>query len=324
LERAKSLAQTLTREKAETAARDARQAAARMAAARDDLEQGKDPTQAQADAVGRLDNARDRLDAAADKRPEKDQPARTLSDEKRRKLLDQVRALLDRQKAAAAEANRIQEKVLADKGWERPVLTSYVDLADRERVLATEARTLADREFAPLPVFASMLQEAGRSMDRAARRAEDRVRDARDADPGTAFDPELEAANDARVRRPLDLATRRLEQLLAALHPDEPKKKEAGGKGAKKSGGGAGQPPSGPQGQGDMIPPLAQLKALRALQAELNERTAAFAQAHPDPAKFTDDEREELKELEDAQRQITALFEQLAKEFQGQLPPEKP
>ncbi len=64
-----------------------------------------------------------------------------------------------------------------------------------------------------------------------------------------------------------------------------------------------------------MIPPLAQLRALRALQAELNERTAAFAKANPDPTTLTDDAREELAEIEAAQRRLAELFTGLAEEF---------
>jgi hypothetical protein len=82
-------------------------------------------------------------------------------------------------------------------------------------------------------------------------------------------------------------------------------------------------PPKNPQGpppaggaQQDLIPPAAQLKVLRTLQAELNQRTAEFAKLHPDSDKLTDEEREELKEIEDAQRDIAALFEQMAKLFE--------
>jgi hypothetical protein len=67
-----------------------------------------------------------------------------------------------------------------------------------------------------------------------------------------------------------------------------------------------------------LVPPLAQLKVLRSLQAELNQRTVEFAKAHPDPDKLTDEERDELKELEQAQREIAALFEQMGKLFDEQ------
>lgn len=316
LDRTRELAQRLTRDKADAAARDARAAADKMANARDDLEQGKAPDRSQADAVEKLDDARDKLDAAGDR------PDRELSGEKRRKLADAVKALLERQQAAVAEAARIQAKVLADRQWERPVLTSYGDLEDRERALAAEVKTLADREFAELPVFARMLKDAAAAIDKAADKVKARVEDAKDPNP---FDAELEKLNDAKVSRPMALAVRRMEQLLDSLKPDDPRKKAEGRGAAKKKDGGGGPPmPKGgggaPQGNADAVPPLTQLKALRALQAELNERTAEFAKDHPDPAKLTDDEREELKEIEAAQRDMAALFEQLAKLFQKSAP----
>ena len=313
LERTRELAQRLTREKADAAARDARAAADKMAAARDDLEQGKAPERSQADAVEKLDDARDKLDAAGDL------AARELTGEKRRQLGDAVKAMLERHQAAVAEAARLQTKVLADRKWERPTLTSYGDLEDRNRALAAEVKTLADREFAELPVFARMLRDAAGAIDKAADRVKDRVEDAKDADPKTPFDPDLEKLNDDKVRRPLALATRRMEQLLDSLK-DDPKKKDA--KAAKKDGGGSPMPMGGGGGAGnaDAVPPLTQLKALWALQAELNDRTAEFARDHPDPSMLTDEEREELKQIEADQRDMAALFDELAKLFPKQAP----
>ena len=110
-------------------------------------------------------------------------------------------------------------------------------------------------------------------------------------------------------------ALRRLDQILDTLKEDpKAQANQQGGQGGGEGGGGGGG------GGGDMagggIPPLAQLKALRAMQAEVNERTAEFAKAHPDPAKLTDDERDELKELEQAQRDVAELFDKLASFFQ--------
>jgi hypothetical protein len=136
-------------------------------------------------------------------------------------------------------------------------------------------------------------------------------------DPALAFDPELEAANDRKVLRPMSLAARRLEQLLEALKADEPRprtKKQSSPKQASKSGS---APATSPQGgaERDIVPPLAQLKVLRALQEELNLSTSEFARTHPDPTKLNEEEREELKELEKAQRDIAILFSQMAKLF---------
>ena len=85
-------------------------------------------------------------------------------------------------------------------------------------------------------------------------------------------------------------------------------------------------PQTNPNGGGeqDIVPPLAQLKVLRSLQAELNDRTAEFAKAHPDPDKLTDEEKAELRELEQSQREIAELFEQMAKLFEKKETPPNP
>lgn len=318
MQKTREVLQRLTRERADAAARDTRSALDRMEAARDDLERGDPGLRSQNEAVEKLDNARDRLDATTASAPEQ------LSDEKRRKLVEKVNALLERQKAAVNEADRIHALVRAEKKWERPLLVSYADLEERERAIAVEVRVFGEKEFAPLPVLARLLAEAAAAMDTAADKAKVRREDALDADPNAAFDPELEAANDRKVSRPMTLALRRLQQLADALRPDDPKN------GPKKDP--QQMNPKGPKdpmnpmsssggGEQDLIPPLAQLKVLRALQAELNERTAEFAKAHPEPNKLTDEQREELKELEQAQRDIAALFEQMAKLFEEHQPP---
>lgn len=316
IDQTRELVQKLTRDHADESAKDAHAALDKMEAARDDLERGIPPTQGQQDATNKLDDARDKLDNSGTKAQQE------LADEARRKLADQVKVLLDRQKAAVEEAKRIQDKVVKDKKWSRPLLASYGDLEDRERALAVEIRALADREFSELPVFARVVKDAADATTKAADKAKARRQDALDADPDAAFDPELESANDGRVRRPMDLSVRRLEQVLDALKPDDPKARKDREPKAEAA---PTDQPAPPQekagGSTDVIPPLAQLKALRSLQAELNQRTNEFAKSHPNADQLTDEDRDELKELEDAQREITALFEQTAKLFQKQAAP---
>ena len=319
VDQTRDLVQKLQRDRSDDAAKDAHSAQDKMEAARDDLERGVNPTNDQKDATEKLDTARDKLDTAAAKAPQE------LTDEKRRQLANLVKALFERQKAAVAEADRIQEKVLAEKKWSRPLLQSYKDLEDRERALAVEVHTLSEREFAELPVFERIVKDSADAIEKAAEKAKLRRLDALDADPDSAFDADLEKSNAGRVRRPMALAVRRLEQVLDALKPENAAKKDT-----KKDGpppAGAPMPPmpmDGNPGNGDVIPPLAQLKALRSLQAELNQQTVEFDKLHPERDKLTDEDREELKELEDAQREIAALFEQLAKLFQMKdVPPEE-
>jgi t-SNARE complex subunit (syntaxin) len=71
------------------------------------------------------------------------------------------------------------------------------------------------------------------------------------------------------------------------------------------------------------VPPLAQLKVLRALQAELNERTVQFAKDHPDADKLNAEEKAELADLERSQREIAALFELMAQKVQKKPDPNK-
>jgi hypothetical protein len=315
VDRGRELLQKLTRERADDAARDARAALDKMEAARDDLEKGRTPQRAQAEAVDRLDAARDRLDQAAA------QAGRQLSDEKRRKLADQVKALVERQKAAAAEAARIHGEVARAKGWDKLLLTSYSDLEGvREKEIGVEVRNLAEKELAPLPVLAQLLSDAARATDAAREKIKARCDD---ADLAAAFDPDLEAANDRKVSRPMALALRRLEQLADALKPDDPKKKEnaAGPQGAGQ--GNAGGAAGGGGGQ-DVVPPLAQLKVLRSLQAELNDRTEEFAKEHPNPDKLTEEEKGELRELEQSQREVAELFEKIAQMFDKKGAPPAP
>jgi hypothetical protein len=62
---------------------------------------------------------------------------------------------------------------------------------------------------------------------------------------------------------------------------------------------------------GDQLPPLAQLKALRSLQADIAERTAAFDKAHPDRTKLNDDGVAELESLQTMQLDVAELIKQL-------------
>lgn len=275
----KALANRLTRERADSAAKDARDAVAKMEATRDDLDRGKSPGPAPREAVEKLDDARDKLDRASAAAP------RAQASEQKRRAVERLTALRDEQKKVAAEAARLQQKAADAKGWDRDVLAEFGDLRDRERALAAEVRLLA-AEFKDYPVFARLLDDAAGGMDAAGARVERRTREIVEADPASTINPQAEKAADARVRRPMDRAARRLDQVLGAVA----------------------EGPEEAAGDGAFVPPVAQAKALRALQAELNERTAAFDKEHPDRTALDEFAREELRELEDVQREIAALF----------------
>jgi DNA repair exonuclease SbcCD ATPase subunit len=315
IQKTREVLQRLTRERADSAARQIRSALDKMETARDDLERGEAPTRPQMEATESLDNARDTLDAATAAAPQQ------LADEKRRKIADRVDALVERQKAAIAETERLHGLVRSSQKWERPVLASYADLEERIRAIAADVRTLSEQELAPLPVLVRLVSDAAKAMDTAADKARIRREDALDADPLVAFDPQLELANDRQVLQPMNRALRRLQQLADVLKPEPPGNATPQPPASQPSPKATPMPPPASAAAQDVIPPLAQLKVLRALQAELNEKTAEFAKAHPDPDKLTDEEREELKELEQAQREIATLFEQLSRLLNEQPPP---
>jgi len=305
-QKTEKMIERLTRDKQEKQADSVRQASAEMQAAKEELEKGADPTKQQEDALDRLDEALEKLDK--EKQEEKEQ----LDKEKREQVVEQLKAIREKQKATVDEAARIQATVEKAKEWDRPVIASLGDLSDRQKNLAEELRTFIEKNLTDLPVFSKLAEQSSDAMVRAGRYVAERKDDVLDPDRIVAFDLEGEKASASKIRRPMETALRRLDQILDAL--DEKKDKAppmAGGMPPPMPMGDMPPPmPMGEQPKG--IPPLAQLKSLRSLQAEVNERTTAFAKDHPDPAKLTDDEKDELKELEKAQRDVAELFEKLA------------
>jgi DNA repair exonuclease SbcCD ATPase subunit len=267
-----------------------------MAQARQQLENGDPAAEKMDDALDRLDDAFRELDDARQKNDEE------LLREQAAKLADELKALRDRGQRLLDESVRIHDVVRKAGKWERPVRTSLNDLRQQQQALAREVRTLTEKKFEKAAVFGRMLRQAADAMDLAARRVDGRL-EAAETGP---FDQELEDIADAGIRGQQKLAVQRIDQLLEALKPEPPA-------GAPKAAGGPppDAPPMGAGQPGEQLPPLAQLKALRALQADIGERTAAFDKAHPDRTKLNDDEAAELEGLEKMQRDVADLIRQL-------------
>src|SRR5262245_48084487 len=197
---------------------------------------------------------------------------------------------------------RIHDVVKKAGKWERPVRTSLNDLRQQQQGLAGEVRGLIAKKFENAAVFGRMLKQAADAMDLAAKRMDNRL-EAAEVGP---FDAELEDIANVGIQSQQRLALKRLDQLLDALKPDKP------GEAAAPMAGG--MPPEVPpmgKPMGDQLPPLAQLKALRALQADIAERTEAFDKAHPDRTKLNDDEVAELEALEKMQVDVAELIREL-------------
>lgn len=314
---AEKLAEKLTRDRAEKTAETVKRAAEQMAAAAAEQRQGRRADAEQNEALEQLQ------DAQKEFRKETASADEQLAREEREKQIERIKSLRDRQAAALAEAKRLLAEAIRAKRWERPLLVSLSDLAETELAIVGELRPFAEKDFESLPVFARLASSAADAMEKAKLRIGERKDDLLTADPAAAFDPETESIAHARLLQPMTLALKRLDLLLDAVKPDAKKPDAQGQAGepmpmgdpAGEGGAAGGGPP------GNSIPAMAQLKAIRGMQADLNERTAEFQKAHPNPDQLDDEAKEELKELERDQREISDLFEQFLPMLQ---PPEGP
>jgi hypothetical protein len=122
--------------------------------------------------------------------------------------------------------------------------------------------------------------------------AADRLDKGRKAEPAGVEDEAIRAQAEA---------LHRLDLVVGALKSDDAGLPSSGGSGG--SGGDAGAPD-------DSVPPLAQLKVLRTMQKEVNDRTAAFQKDHPDPAKYGDKEKGEVQGIRKEQQDVIDLLEE--------------
>ncbi|MGL6074130.1 MAG: hypothetical protein ACRC8S_08215 [Fimbriiglobus sp.] len=309
------LLERLTREpQSEKTTENLRKAVEKMEASRDELEQGQASTKKQEEAVDKIDEALERLDR--NKKDEKESLAR----EEREKIADKLKLLRDRQKAAVAEMKRIDQAAEKAKKWDRGLQKSLRDLGDVEMSLGEEVKKIADELEPKMPVFGKLLSQSAGGMSKAVKAIEERSNDIADLDPDQPLDSVAEGKASARVLKPMELGLRRLEQILASL-ADDPKKPEDNKKPEEK----LDRPPMTNDGQdpkpqqGEQLPAMAQLKALRAMQTEVNELTAQFAKDHPDSTKLDDEAQAELRELAKTQQEITELFEKIAEAMKKQV-----
>src|SRR5262249_28774805 len=151
------------------------------------------------------------------------------------------------------------------------------------------------KELTAAPVFARLLERAARAMERAGKRLESMARNP----------PPVAELPDAEANRDQGEAIRRLDQLLASLQEahNEPRPLSRGQGGGQQGDMGNGPPPGD-----DSLPPLAQLRLLRSLQKEVNDRTEAFRKKHPDLDKLGPKEKAELQEIRREQKEVADLL----------------
>jgi hypothetical protein len=293
-EKTREVLQQLSRLRNERARQALGQAGESMDEAAQQLGGGKGDDEKQEDALDRLDETRRELERER-KRAEEE-----LGREQLARVADTIKRLRDRQQGHSDEARRIQDAVQERKGWSRGLRASVRDLGQNQTGLAQETESVVKKDLTAVPVFARLLERSARAMRKAGDRFAGMVRQA----------PPPEALPDAEAARWQTEALRGLQRLLDAIKEqqgDDPRPLSQPG--------GAGGDDDGPQGsQGDdSLPPMAQLKLLRALQKEVNDRTKAFTEKHPDPSKLDAKARAELQEIQREQKEVADLLEHLTR-----------
>jgi Rad3-related DNA helicase len=266
-----------------------------MERAAQQIEDGEPAEGSQDDALDRLDDAQQQLQKSEEQAEER------LQRERLAKLAEALKGLKERQETLGTEGERVFNEVAGKKRWERALRASAKQLAGAERDLAGETKALAEKRFKDLKVFGRMAQDAADAMSEAADEA------ARVVDQGDDGADSLDADRRS-VRSPQERALRRFNQILEALK-DDPADRSPPRKQQPAPGGDSGSEGSG--GQGDGVPPLAQLKLLRAMQTEVNERTETFAKGHPDLTKLAEPDQAELEAIRTAQAAVGELLDEL-------------
>ncbi len=307
---AQQQAQDLAQEPHE-AGQDLKKAAQEMERAVQMLEKREDPEKAQNQAIELLKEAKDEIQDAQEE----------LIREQLAKIADKLKALKERQDAAALEMIRLQQDSIGKlKRWTQALYESLKGLGEDQKTISRETDGLRDK-IKGAKVFERIMEKAVKNMDDAVDAITERHGLGRLLDLD-----ELELANEAtRQETTVKLqqeASRRLGRLIDALknepqRPPQPKKN-----GAKKN------PKQGDQlgGPGDGIPDIAQLKALRDEQKEVNQRTRAFVERQiaifvggggaitpapldPETLPMTDAQKTELAQIQAEQAALRELLE---------------
>jgi len=307
-------ARELARLQANRAGNDLAKAAQRMDKAANQLDRGEDPDEAQEDALDRLEDAQEKLQEA------QNQVEDELAREHLAKIADQIKGLKERQDAAIEESERIHKLVQQNNKWTRPLIHSLGDDATAQEQIAAETRSLKEK-LKGAAAFEMVLDRTARAMDAAAQRMQTRKKAAAELGGLAPFEKEELAAEDKaheETRKRQQEASRRLDNLLEALKPEDGVAQRSKKKSDDKKGEEPKEPSQGGMQAGDGIPPVAQLKVLRSEQQEVNDHTREFAQQHPNLENLDPTQRDELQSIRADQERLFELFQQLVGAANGE------
>lgn len=300
-ERAADLAKQLRREGQSAAAREMERAAGNMDRAKSQLEREQPASAEQDDALERLD------DAAEQTRRDRKGAEEQLQREKMLKLADRLKGFGDRQGNLSAETNRLYDTAKQAGGWSRSMQKSLSDLARAEDALAKEFAEVGEKNLVRYKVLQRLVEQAAGAMTDASAAI----------DEAKANGLAKENIDDDRkaIRAAQDQAARQIALLIEVIQTPKDEFADAGP-----------QPTPGESGKGgknttkddkpedDDVPAIAQLKVLRQMQADLNERTATFDRLHPDPAKWTAAQKAAIDKLRRTQVELAELFVEITPE----------
>jgi hypothetical protein len=258
------------------AAQAGQKASGKMSKAEQDLDQdqGEQAEQDEDEALADLDDAQDEVEQA--RRDAEEQ----LAMEQLVKMADHLKSLAERQENVVKSADDY-EKLRSDRAGQLTIAqrAGVRGLGRVQEGLKDETGDLIEK-LEGAPVFALTLKRTTENMEDAAHR--------------------LQALKtDEDTRRAIKAASRRFQQLLESLKPDKPKP------GGKQEGGNQGEGAGGNDGDG--IPPAAQVKMLKALQEEINERTEYFDELRRREKGLTAEQDAEIQRLEVEQGTLADL-----------------
>jgi hypothetical protein len=305
-EQAQEDARELARLQEQRASKEVENAADELDKAADKLQQGQNPGDEQQAAQQDAKKAKDALQESQQE----------LAREQLAKIADRLKGLMERQDAAIDRTKEFHRRLLAKKNWTDALGRSLDGDTNTQEGLAKEVRSLKEK-IKEAKVFEHIMERSAVSMDEAVqtmkdRKADgltDRQRDPKAGEPWTKDDlNEENKFNDSTLRHQKD-AGQRLKRLMDAIKEELAKKPPEKKDDAQAKADGDQQPQQ--MRAADGIPEIAQLKALRSEQFDLNDRTEDFAKRHPNTNNLGDEQRRELERLEQDQRNLQELFQQM-------------
>ena len=276
--------QKLAKLSADRAAQKGQTASGKMDRAQGDLDddQGEEAGKEQEEALADLDDAQEELEQTRKDAEEQ------LAMEQLVRMGDRLKGLAERQAKVVSETSSFEAMRQKNDGkLSIAQRTGVRGLGQVQSGLKEETAELIEN-LDGAPVFALTLRRAKESMENAAKRL-------------------AELKTDGLTEHAAKAASDRFKQLLESLKSDS----AGGGQGGGGGGGGGGG--AGGNGGGDGIPATAQLKMLKSLQQEINDRTEALDEVQRRNQKLTPDQDAELRRIGEEQGVLADLVRDMTR-----------